>query len=214
MIFKNRSHAGIELSKIILKYKNFSNTIILGLPRGGIVVAYEVAKELQLPMDLISLRKIGAPTHKELAIGAVDEEGIGFFNTTLIERLHVPQSYIELETKKEQNLALARSSLYRKNRDPLLLSQKNVILIDDGLATGATMKAAVQSVKRRGASKTMIAVPLAPPDTLKELKQQVDEIFCLYSPSHFSAVGQFYEEFEPTSDQEVIELMKKNNLAL
>lgn len=214
MIFENRAHAAKELAKKLKQYTSLENAIVLGLPRGGVVTGYEIAKELHLPLDMISLRKIGAPFNKELAIGAISEKGVGFFNHPLIAKLNVSKEYIAHEVEKEKKTAKDRLILYRKNRPPLDLKGKTVLLVDDGLATGATMKAAIQSVKAEGSHAIIVAIPVAPPDTLDEVQELAEKVICLYAPTYFSAVGQFYEEFKPTSDEEVIHLLEMNKQEL
>jgi len=214
MIFENRAHAAKELAKKLKQYTSLENAIVLGLPRGGVVTGYEIAKELHLPLDMISLRKIGAPFNKELAIGAISEKGVGFFNHPLIAKLNVSKEYIAHEVEKEKKTAKDRLILYRKNRPPLDLKGKTVLLVDDGLATGATMKAAIQSVKAEGSHAIIVAIPVAPPDTLEEVQELAEKVICLYAPTYFSAVGQFYEEFKPTSDEEVIHLLEMNKQEL
>lgn len=212
MTFKNRRHAGQQLVPLLKKFENQKDVIVLGLPRGGVVTAFEVSTALKLPLDIISPRKVGAPGNPEFAIGAVDETGEGYFNLQLIQQLGIPESYlketIEIEKKKAQH----RLNIYRKDRKPLDLKNKTVILIDDGLATGATMKAAVQSVKAKGAKHIIVAVPVAPEETVAALQKMVDEMVCLSTPSMFYAVGQFYENFSQTEDDEVIALLTAANL--
>jgi putative phosphoribosyl transferase len=214
MIFENRAHAAKELAKKLKQYTSLQDAIVLGLPRGGVVTGYEIAKELHLPLDIISLRKIGAPFNKELAIGAISEKGIGFFNHPLIAKLNVSKEYIIHEVEKEKKTAKDRLILYRKNRPPLDIKGKTVFLVDDGLATGATMKAAIQSVKAEEPHAIIVAIPVAPPDTLEEIQELAGKVICLYAPTYFSAVGQFYEEFKPTSDEEVIHLLEMNRQEL
>lgn len=207
MLFIDRYDAGKKLVYPLIKYQNQPDTVVLGLPRGGVVVAYEVAHGLHLPLDITCPRKIGSPINPELAIGAITETGETFFNEDLIQRLAVPQSYILREMEKEKKVAIARTELYRRGKEPLDVKNKIVILVDDGLATGATMKAAIQSIKKSGAAKIIVAVPVGPSDTLHEIKQLVDEAICLATPAFFSAVGQFYENFLSTEDSEVIALL-------
>lgn len=208
MLFKDRKDAGIILAEALIKYKNDPNTIVLGLPRGGIVVAYEIAKKLHLPLDVICPRKIGAPYNPEFAIGAITETGEGFFDQNIIEQLDIPPEYIKEEVAKEKEEAKRRLSVYRKNKPPILsLENKKVIIVDDGIATGATMKAAIQSIKTKKPSKLVIAIPVAPKETLDEMEGTVDEIVCLATPPFFQAVGQFYHHFYQTTDQEVIDLL-------
>ncbi len=209
MYFKDRHHAGKKLADSLASYRNQPNTLVIGLPRGGVVVAFEVAKHLNLPLDIICPRKVGAPHNPELAIGAVTETGQGIMNELLISRLAIPSSYIQLESKKEAAVAKQRLQLYRSGRPTRVLKDQTVLLVDDGLATGATMKAAIQTAKAQGASKIVVAVPVAPPDTAEEMRSLVDEVVILYAPPFFSAVGQFYEQFSSTEDAEVIDLMQQ-----
>jgi putative phosphoribosyl transferase len=207
MPFKDRHEAGQKLAKVLLSYKRQPCTIVLGLPRGGVVTAFEIAKALELPLDVICPRKIGAPHNPELGVGAITESGVCFLNEHLIQELDVPHVYLEAEIEKERQLAQQRAVLYRKNRPPLQIKDSTVILVDDGLATGGTMKVAIQAVKAQKAAKVIVAVPVSPPDTLDEIKALVDQVFCLESPALFYAVGQFYDNFSQTEDQEVIELL-------
>src|SRR5262245_22826224 len=197
-MFRNRVDAGKNLAPLLAKYKEVPNIIVIGLPRGGVVVAYEVAQSLQAPLDVICPRKVGAPHNPELALGAVTETGEGYFNEELVQQLQVPRSYLEQEIAKEKERATKRLALYRKNRPALQLSGKTVILVDDGLAAGATMKAAIMAEKKQTVAVTVVAVPVAPPDTAEEIRLMVDDFICLQTPSLFQAVGQFYEEFEQT----------------
>lgn len=207
MRFRDRSHAGQELVPKLSQYRNDPNAIVIGLPRGGVVTAYEVAKGLQLPLDVVCPRKIGAPQNPELAIGAITETGEGIFDQSLITYLNVSEDYIEKEVEKEKMQAQRRLKLFRKSRPKICLEGKTVIIVDDGLATGATMKAAIKSVKSEGAEKIVVAVPVSPVDTYKEIQQEVDEIVAIGTPPYFSAVGQFYEDFASTEDEEVVALL-------
>lgn len=210
MMFKDRYDAGKMLVPALSKYLKHPNAIVLGLPRGGVVVAYEVAVGLHLPLDITCPRKIGSPMNPELGIGAITEAGETFFNEDLIQQLGVPQSYIHREMEKEKLVAIARMELYRKGKKPIDVKNKTVILVDDGLATGATMKAAIRSIKKNGAAKIIAAIPVGPLDTLQEIELLVDEVVCLATPPFFSAVGQFYESFFSIEDSEVIALLYKH----
>lgn len=209
MIYEDRRHAGRLLAEALRKYAGKPNTIVLGLPRGGVAVAYEVAATLKLPLDIVCPRKVGAPSNPELAIGAVTETGEGYFNDEMIEMLGVPDSYIQAEVAKEKARAAQRLKIYRQNRPPLNLEGMTVLLIDDGLATGATMKAAIQSVKAQDAAHVIAAVPVGPMHTVQEIAPEVDDIICPATPAYFMAVGQFYDNFDATEDEEVIELLSK-----
>lgn len=207
MIFRDRKDGGEQLAQELLKYRNLPEVVVLGLPRGGVVTAFEVAKALHLPLDIICPRKIGAPFNPELAIGAITETGEGVFHYDLISRLGVSERYIQQEVEKEKKQAQRRLTLFRKNRPKINLEGKTVILVDDGLATGATMQAAIKSAKAEGAAKVVVAIPVAPPDTYDKIQEMVDEIIALSTPSFFQAVGQFYEDFSQTEDEEVVELL-------
>lgn len=207
--FRDRTDAGKQLVPLLKKYSKDPNAIVIGLPRGGVVNAYEVATGLHLPLDVICPRKIGAPFNPELAIGAITESGEGILNEELLSQIQVPASYIKQEIEKEKKVAQRRLEAYRKNRPKLDFKGKTVILVDDGLATGATMKAAIKSVKAAGANKVVVAVPVAPPDTYEEIAGMVDEIVVIALPAFFAAVGQFYDNFSATEDQEVIDLLQK-----
>jgi putative phosphoribosyl transferase len=211
MNFRNRVEAGEKLTQALLRYRDRHETVVIGLPRGGVVVAYQVAHALHLPLDVICPRKIGAPSNPELAIGAITEEGDPTIDLSLAQSLAVSEEYLHGAIEREREVARQRLKLYRGDRPPLELRGQTVILVDDGLATGATMKAAIVSAKSRRAHRIVVAVPISPPDTAEEIKQMVDTFICLDTPSPFFAVGQWYEEFGQTSDAEVIELLKKSS---
>jgi putative phosphoribosyl transferase len=209
MIFKNRQDAGKQLIKPLAKYQGQKDTIVIGLPRGGVVLAYEVAKGLDLPLDVTCPRKIGAPGNPEFAIGAITETGEGIFNDSVIARLQVPESYLEATIAKERAEAQKRLDRFRGGMPPRDFADKTLIIVDDGLATGSTMKAAIKSMQAAGAKKIVVAIPVSPVETLEEIKQMVDETICLNTPWFFQAVGQFYVSFDQTTDEEVINLMQK-----
>lgn len=211
MIFRNRRHGGQQLVPLLKKYESQKDTIVLGLPRGGVITAEEVALGLKLPLDIISPRKIGAPENPEFAIGAVDETGQAFFNEEAISLLGISESYLKASIEREKTKAEYRLKTYREGRPPLDLKNKTVILVDDGLATGATMKAAVLSAKAKGARVVVVAVPVAPLESIEELKAMADEVVCLSIPRVFFAVGQFYESFDQTEDEEVISILKRSS---
>lgn len=207
MLFQNRADAGLKLAEKLEKYKNAPDTVILALPRGGVVVGYEVTKELNLPLDIIVPRKIGAPGNPEFAIGAITETGEMILNE---EVFGISDEYLKNEAEKEKLEAERRLKLYRGSRPPLNLKNKTIIIVDDGLATGLTMRAAIVSVKKLGAQRIIVAIPVAPPDSVEFIKKEVDEIFYLDAPALFGAVGAFYKEFGQTTDEEVIDLLKKS----
>lgn len=210
MMFKNRTDAGRKLAQALEKYKNAANTVILALPRGGVVVGYQVAKKLNLPLDIVVPRKIGAPGNPEFAIGAITETGEGIFDEETIKTYNISKDYIENEIKKEKAEAERRLKLYRGKRPCLVLTGKTVIVLDDGLATGLTMRAAIKTVKARNPRRIVVAIPIGPPDSIEMIKREVDEIIYLDAPFFFGAVGAFYEEFSQTTDEEVIELLERS----
>lgn len=208
MVFIDRNEAGEKLAQALLKYKNAENTIVLGLPRGGVVTAGAFARALNLPLDVTCPRKIGAPFNPELAIGAITETGHGEFNRPLIRQLEVPEEYIKEQIEIEKKQAERRLALFRKDLPARKLKGTTVILVEDGLATGATMKAAIQSVKAEKAAKIIVAVPVSPKDTFEEIEASVDEAYCLEIPFFFNAVGQFYEFFTQVEDNEVLAILQ------
>ena len=207
MSFFDRIDAGKRLASVMTKYHHAPSCIILGLPRGGVVVAYEIATTLQLPLDIICPRKIGAPNNPEFAIGAITETGEGFFNQEVIAKLGISENYLKKDIEKEKLIAQHRLNSYRGNRPKRDISNKTVILVDDGLATGLTMEAAISGVKSGGAKKIVIAVPVSPVDTLNRLAPLVNEVICLMTPTPFHAIGQFYQEFSQVDDSTVISLL-------
>jgi putative phosphoribosyl transferase len=209
MMFVDRKDAGQKLAGSLTRFKNQSDAIVIGLPRGGVVVAYEAARLLNLPLDIIVPRKIGAPGNEELAIGAITEEGEAVLDEMLVRELNVAPEYIAKTVAKEKQEAQRRLKLYRGDRTPLNLQNKTAILIDDGIATGATMQAAIKSAQNKKAEKIIVAVPIIAPDTLKKLQAEADEIIYLDAPMFLGAIGDFYEKFSQTEDREVIELMQE-----
>jgi putative phosphoribosyl transferase len=210
MIFKNRRDAGQKLAEKLTEFKNQKDTIILALPRGGVVTAFEIAKVLNLPLDLVVPRKIGAPDNEEYAIGAITESGEGIFNQEAIDSLKITKEYLDRKVAEEKKEAERRLKTYRQDRPPLNLENKTVIIVDDGIATGLTMRAAIKSVKEKKAKKVIVAVPVSAKDSLKIIADEVDQIIYLDAPLFFGAVGAFYQDFGQTTDEEVIDLMKKS----
>ena len=207
--FANRVDAGKRLTSELRNLIG-KNAIVLAIPRGGVVVGYEIAKALNLPLDVIIPRKIGAPDNPELAIGAMTEDGSIILDKNLVSYLGVSQDYIGEASEQQKNEILRRLKLYRGNELYPNLRGKDVIIVDDGIATGSTMKAALASVKNKGARTVIVAVPVGPPSTIDELKKQADKVVCPYTPEYFQAIGQFYVDFEQTTDEEVIQLLKQS----
>lgn len=208
-VFDDRIDAGTQLAKELMKWKDHDNTIVIGLPRGGVPVAYEVKNALNLPLDVVCPRKIGAPFNKEFAIGAITETGEGIFSERIIQNYGIPSDYIAAEVEEQKKEAQKRVELYRQGKPARPVENKRVILIDDGLATGATMKAAIRSLRSEGAASIIVGVPVSPPDTLEEIRELVEEVVCLSAPPLFQAVGQFYRDFSPTEDDDVISIMNQ-----
>ncbi len=207
--FANREEAGRQLAEKVDKYAGRDDVIVLGLPRGGVPVAYEVAKRLRAPLDVFIVRKLGVPGFEELAAGAIASGGVRVLNEDVMRSIPYAHEAIEAVTAKETTELERREQIYREGRPPPGLGGRIVILVDDGLATGATMRAAVKALRQRGAAKIVVAVPVGPPDTCRELTEEADETICLNAPVFFQAVGQYYEDFSQTSDEDVRELLSQ-----
>jgi len=207
--FSDRVDAGKRLASALKEFAG-KDAVVLAIPRGGVVVGFEIAKALNLPLDVIIPRKVGAPDNPELAIGAMTEDGTIILDKQLVSYLGVSESYIKTESEEQKHEIERRLKMYRKDEPYPDLKGKDVIVVDDGIATGSTMKAALASVKNRGAKTVTVAVPVGPPSTIAELKNLADRVVCPYTPEYFSAIGQFYMDFCQTSDEEVIELLRKN----
>jgi predicted phosphoribosyltransferase len=207
--FPNRAEAGRQLAEKLVKYSGCDNVIVLGLPRGGVPVAYEVAKRLRAPLDVFIVRKLGVPGFEELAAGAIASGGVRVLNEEVVRAIPYASEAIEAVTARETAELQRREQIYREGRPAPELRDKIVILVDDGLATGATMRAAVKALRQRGAAKIVVAVPVGPPDTCHELSQQADETICLSTPPFFQAVGQYYEDFSQTRDDDVRDLLSR-----
>ena len=207
--FSNRTEAGRLLAEKLVKYADRADVIVLGLPRGGVPVAYEVAKRLGVPLDVFIVRKLGVPGFEELAVGAIASGGVRVLNEDVVRALPNAYETIESITAREIAELERREQIYRDGRPAPELRDRIVILVDDGLATGATMRAAVKALRQRGAAKIVVAVPVGPPDTCHEFEDQADETICASMPEFFQAVGQYYEDFSQTSDEEVRELLAR-----
>jgi putative phosphoribosyl transferase len=210
MLFNDRQDAGRQLASKLMRYKDLKNVIVLGLARGGVVTAAEVARLLHVALNVIVVRKIGAPDNEELALGAVAEHGEGIFNGELIELLGVSSRYLQMEVERQKKILKERLDLYRGSTLAPELKGKMVILVDDGIATGASMRVAIQSLRQAGVEKLVMAVPIAAFDSLRRISQEVDETVCLSSPLQFGTVGLFYRNFEQTSDEEVVRLLTQH----
>ena len=211
--FANRTEAGRLLAEELKAYASRNDVVVLGLPRGGVPVAYEVAKHLHVPFDVFIVRKLGVPGFEELAAGAIASGGVRVLNEDVVRAIPYAAEAIEAVTAKETAELQRREQIYREGRPAPALRDKIVILVDDGVATGATMRAAVKALRKRSAAKIVVAVPVGPPDTCDELAREADEAICLTTPPFFQAVGQYYEDFSQTSDDDVRELLTKAALA-
>jgi predicted phosphoribosyltransferase len=205
MIFKDRIHAGQLLAKKLKQYKNNPQVLVLGMPRGGVVVAHEISKYLNCPLDLILVRKIGAPNNPEYGIGAIAEGGKAVFNEELAAQIN--HQYLESAIQKQQKIIDSRIKKYKLVR-PQDFANKIIILVDDGLATGFTAKAAILTIRELDPQKIILAVPVAPVSTIFEFEKLADKIVFLHSTDYFFAVGQFYENFEQTTDEEVLYIIQ------
>ena len=207
--FPNRAEAGRLLAEKLENYADRSDVVVLGLPRGGVPVAYEVAQRLGAPLDVFVVRKLGVPGFEELAAGAIASGGVRVLNEDVVRALPNADQLIESVTEKETVELERREQTYRDGRPAPELRDRAVILVDDGLATGATMRAAVAALRQRGVAKIVVAAPVGAPDTCRELEQEADETICAITPEFFQAVGQYYEDFSQTSDEEVRELLSR-----
>lgn len=211
MLFYDRKDAGRLLSTKLSQYKGDQNALVLGLARGGVVVAYEVAKELSLPLNVVTPRKIGAPGNPELALGSIMEDGEGVFNHSIIRILSVSQTYLSREIEKEKIRAQQRLALYRQHAPLPDIKNHAVILVDDGIATGSTMLASIQAMRQLEAKKIIVAAPVASKEAYHLLKEAADEVICLHVREDFVGVGMYYGTFAQTEDEEVIKLLKEAN---
>jgi len=206
-IFQDRTDAGRQLAEELLSYAGRDDAIVLALPRGGVPVAFEVAQRLGVPLDVFVVRKLGVPGHEELAMGAIASGGIRVLNEDVLYVLPDAQSIVEMVTAIEREELKRRERDYRGDRPAPEVRGRTVILVDDGLATGATMRAAAAALRQQGAAKIIVAVPVGAPSTCHEIKSVADAVVCLQTPGSFMGVGQYYEDFSQTSDEEVRELL-------
>ncbi|HXQ22717.1 MAG TPA: phosphoribosyltransferase [Candidatus Acidoferrales bacterium] len=208
MTFTNRKDAGQKLAARLLKYRG-SDPVVLALPRGGVPVAYEVAQALHAPLDVVVVRKLGAPGQPELGIGAVvdGDHPESVLNEDVMSMLNVSDTYLRREMDLELQEIHRRQERYRGGRPPVQIDGRTVIVVDDGIATGGSMRAALRGVRRAHPKRLVLAVPVAPPETIESLRSEADDVVCLSTPAYFHAVGQFYNDFTQTTDEEVIRLL-------
>ncbi|BCL34564.1 phosphoribosyltransferase [Nostoc sp. MS1] len=209
MLFKDRTAAGQILAKKLADYANRPHVLVLALPRGGVPVGFEVAKALNAPLDVLIVRKLGVPKNEELAMGAIASGDVRILNQGIINQIQISDEVIAKVTAQEQRELERRERMYRGDRPFPDLKEKIVILVDDGLATGATMWAAVLAVKQKQPKEVVIAVPVAAPETYEEMHNNVEKMICANTPTPFCSVGLWYEKFPQTTDDEVRELLKK-----
>ena len=202
-MFQDRTDAGRQLAELLDK-EDVEADIVLGIPRGALPVARPVADALDVPLDIVVASKIGAPNNSELAIGAVASDGSSWLNDDIVDRLNVPDEYVERERDREAENARGKADRYRGDRDPPELAGKRVAVVDDGVATGATARACLGQVRDASADRVTLAVPVGSPDAIEDLQAHADEIVVVESPPHFNAVGQFYERFDQVSDEEAM----------
>jgi putative phosphoribosyl transferase len=207
MIYKDRRDAGKKLAQDLRHYANRADVAVLGLPRGGMPVAFEVAKALNAPLDVFLVRKLGVPGHEELAMGAIASGGIRVLNEDVVKTLNIPARVIDAVAERERRELQRRERSYRGENPPLDLEGKTIILVDDGLATGASMRAAVEALRHHKPGKVIVAVPASALETCQEFEDLVEEILCKETPQPFFGVGYWYENFEQTSDEKVRALL-------
>jgi len=208
-LLRDREEAGQILAERLARFAAQSDVVVLGLPRGGVVVAYQVAKALKAPLDVFLVRKLGVPGHEELAAGAIASGGVRVLNEDVVRSIGLSESRLDEIAAREQAVLERREELYRGHSSPVELAGKQVIVVDDGLATGATMRTAVAALKRLGPARIIVAVPTAPVETCNMLSKEADEVVCAMTPSPFFSIGEWYEEFTQVSDDEVVALLEQ-----
>ncbi|ABS76881.1 phosphoribosyltransferase [Coxiella burnetii] len=214
MLFKDRKDAGQQLVNLLQPYNEGSNTIVLALPRGGVPVGFEIAQALHLPLDVFLVRKLGVPGQEELAMGAIASGDVEVLNEDIIRHLGISRAMID-RVKAEQMVILnERNRRYRGDQPPSKIKNQTVLLIDDGIATGATIRVAIKALKKLGCQRLVVAVPVAPESTIQQLSAEVDKIYCLKTPEPFFAIGNWYEVFSQTTDEEVQSLLSSAKQAL
>jgi predicted phosphoribosyltransferase len=206
-IYRNRRHAGSELAARLEALRGRDDVVVLALPRGGVPVAFEVARALRAPLDVFLVRKLGVPGRRELAMGAIASGGVRVVNRDVVSWYGISDAELDAVARDEQVELARQENRYRSGRDSLALRDRLVVLVDDGLATGSTMKAAVRAVRAADPSRVVVAVPVGAPETCREFAGIADEIVCPLTPGGFAAVGEWYLDFSPTSDEEVRELL-------
>jgi putative phosphoribosyl transferase len=206
--FRDRTEAGIKLAAKLAAYANDPSVLVLGLPRGGVPVAYEVARALEAPLDIFVVRKLGVPGHRELAMGAISSGGVRVLNPEVVEGFHIPAVMIDAVAAQEQKELERQQRTYRGDAPFPVLAGRTVIVVDDGLATGSTMRAAVRALRQSNPARIVVAAPVAAAETCRSLAMEADEVVCCNIPETFYAVSLWYEQFAQTTDQEVRDLLE------
>lgn len=206
---RDRREAGRLLAGELKRYAGQPDVVVLGLPRGGVVVAYEVAVELQAPLDIFMVRKLGVPGHEELAMGAIASGGVRTVNHDVLQMLDIDQEEVEKVAAREKAVLEQREQTYRGAVSPQPLKDRTIIVVDDGLATGASMRTALRALKQHQPKQVVVAVPVAPESTCRDLESDADEVVCMWTPEPFYAIGAWYQDFAQTSDAEVMELLRR-----
>lgn len=208
MRYRDRKEAGQRLAERLLDYRDRSDVVVLGLPRGGVVIASEIARRLHAPLDVFVVRKLGVPGQEELAMGAIASGGVRVLNSAVVDVCGIPASVIEEVTEQERRELERRERLYRGVRPPIAIEGRTVILVDDGIATGATMRAAVAALRRLKPARIIVAAPTAAPQACELLSKEADEVICDIMPDPFYSVGLWYDDFTQNSDEEIRELLE------
>jgi predicted phosphoribosyltransferase len=209
MLFQDRFDAGRLLASKLPPFANRSDTVVLALPRGGVPVGFEVAKALNVPLDVFVVRKLGVPGQEELAMGAIASGGICVLNEDPVRALGIPNEVIKAVAADEERELERREHLYREGRPAVAVQGRTVILVDDGLATGSSMRVAAAALKRKKPAQIVVAVPVGAPETCAEIESEVDQIVCVATPEPFRSVGEWYRDFSQTSDEEVRDLLRR-----
>lgn len=211
MVFTNRAEAGQMLANRLKEYAGRNDVIVLGIPRGGVPVAFEIAQALGAPLDVFVARKLGVPGQEELAFGAIASGGVRILNPEVIDPLNISDFAIESVTARERRELERRERLYRGLRAPLSVHGHIVILVDDGIATGSSIRAAISALRQLSPEKLVVAAPVAPLETARELAAEADDFVCVETPRTFQAIGQFYDDFSQVADDEVSDLLRRNS---
>jgi len=207
--FPNRSEAGRALARELSHYADRSDVVVLALPRGGVPIGFEIAHALRAPLDIFLVRKLGVPQYEELAMGAIASGGTQVLNESVLEQLHITAEDIEQVARRERQELERRERAFRDGREPVPVAGRICILVDDGLATGSTMRAAVMALTKQSPQRVVVAVPVAAADTCNEFESLADEVICLYTPEPFMAVGRWYDDFAQLTDDEVRDYLER-----